>query len=426
MMGECSRLLLTPSLLVVMLLSLPLLSESRNSHTRGIRCSPDKLTVYRVYLNTMWSREVFPKQYPEWRPPAQWSKLIGRSHNSSYGLFKVNEPVSAGLKMFAEQGDTNLLDQESQGEGGIFDEFNAPPIKEGTGQSEAEFFIDGNHSRVSLVARVVPSPDWFIGVDSFDLCVEGLWIESVILEVDPLDAGSDNGFTFTSPNWPTIPQKPITRITARSPDHPANSFYYPDRVQHPPIATFQFVKVREYELSREFDPSPSPARQVYHPISSLSNSVYSSVRQDTTLHRQQEQQHQRSSHRRVTQMEDDFPVSNDVLLPSSSAAATMRSTAAARSSKHALLNSLMNKISKRRYKKNRRGRKMATRRRRDCVVSEWSEWSACSKTCGIGEQIRTRTVKKHARRQGKPCPILKENQWCGSSRDCIDHKYFDW
>lgn len=42
------------------------------------------------------------------------------------------------------------------------------------------FFIS---SKVSLISRVVPSPDWFIGVDSFDLCVEGKWVESVVLDV---------------------------------------------------------------------------------------------------------------------------------------------------------------------------------------------------------------------------------------------------
>ena len=40
-------------------------------------CDADKLLVYRVTLSTHWSRTNFPKQYPEWRPPAQWSKLIG-------------------------------------------------------------------------------------------------------------------------------------------------------------------------------------------------------------------------------------------------------------------------------------------------------------------------------------------------------------
>lgn len=40
-------------------------------------CSPDKLTVYKVVLHTFWSRDKFPKHYPDWRPPAQWSKVFG-------------------------------------------------------------------------------------------------------------------------------------------------------------------------------------------------------------------------------------------------------------------------------------------------------------------------------------------------------------
>ena len=40
-------------------------------------CQPDKLTVYKVVMHTFWSRDRFPKHYPDWRPPAQWSKVIG-------------------------------------------------------------------------------------------------------------------------------------------------------------------------------------------------------------------------------------------------------------------------------------------------------------------------------------------------------------
>lgn len=42
------------------------------------------------------------------------------------------------------------MEEASQGEGGIFDEFNAPPIPQGVGESESEFFVDGNHSLVSV------------------------------------------------------------------------------------------------------------------------------------------------------------------------------------------------------------------------------------------------------------------------------------
>ena len=42
-------------------------------------CEPDRLTVYRVILNTYWNDKTFPKHFPQWRPPAQWSKLVGKS-----------------------------------------------------------------------------------------------------------------------------------------------------------------------------------------------------------------------------------------------------------------------------------------------------------------------------------------------------------
>ena len=58
-----------------------------------------------------------------------------------------------------------------------------------------------------------------------------------------MDAGSDNGFTYTSPNWPTTPPGVIFRITNNYPAHPAGSFYYPELNSLPTIATFTFIKV---------------------------------------------------------------------------------------------------------------------------------------------------------------------------------------
>lgn len=40
-------------------------------------CPPEELTGYSVAMAAHWSPRDFPKHYPEWRPPAQWSKLIG-------------------------------------------------------------------------------------------------------------------------------------------------------------------------------------------------------------------------------------------------------------------------------------------------------------------------------------------------------------
>ena len=33
------------------------------------------------------------------------------------------------------------------------------------------------------MTKLVPSPDWFIGLDSLDLCSQGSFVDSVITEV---------------------------------------------------------------------------------------------------------------------------------------------------------------------------------------------------------------------------------------------------
>ena len=106
---------------------------------------------------------------------------------------------------------------------------------------------------------MVPSPDWFIGLDSLNLCQDNHFIDSITTEVFfllllilpnpiffkafPLDAGTDNGFTFTSPNWPTDPPGVIFQISSQYPTHPAGSFNYPHLDKLPTLAIIQITKV---------------------------------------------------------------------------------------------------------------------------------------------------------------------------------------
>lgn len=101
------------------------------------------------------------------------------------------------------------------------------------------------------MSRLVPSPDWFVGVDSLDLCLKGRWRDRVTVDADPLDAGTDQGLTFTAPRWASQPAANISRISSRWPTHPAASFYYPELERLPRIGYFQFRKLREYALVLE-------------------------------------------------------------------------------------------------------------------------------------------------------------------------------
>ena len=42
--------------------------------------------------------------------------------------------------------------------------------------------------KVSLMSKLVPSPDWFVGLDSLDLCKNGRFVDSVKIEVSTFNS----------------------------------------------------------------------------------------------------------------------------------------------------------------------------------------------------------------------------------------------
>ncbi|KAG9479496.1 hypothetical protein GDO78_011502 [Eleutherodactylus coqui] len=42
-------------------------------------CTAEEIAKYRIVFTGRWSQTAFPKQYPLYRPPAQWSSLLGKS-----------------------------------------------------------------------------------------------------------------------------------------------------------------------------------------------------------------------------------------------------------------------------------------------------------------------------------------------------------
>lgn len=490
-------------------------------------CRQDELTVYKVMMETHWSPRDFPKHYPEWRPPAQWSKLIGMSHGRPYVLFRAGEVADTAIKSFSETGRSDLIEQNAQLEEGVLDTFITPPISQGVGVTHSQVFVDGNHSRISLISKIVPSPDWFVGVDSFELCEDGNWVDNVKIQVDPMDAGTDNGLTFTSPNWPTSPPEKIFRITSLYPNHPAHSFFYPTLRHLPRIATFTITKMKEYKLSEDFDNSINTPYDLvnlediaykhyfdhnrvsyvtsgrnYTPkgVAADSSSTSSSTSTSTTTTTPipstsgspSRAHHRHRSHRlpspvttpawslTVTEPGIHNSLENAIQPPNTPPPSSDKASALSNSlgeeakdqddtaleedddgdvtsrqnsgqstsvtygsqnripsgNAMAVIDDIVKNIQmERRKNRKQKQRKRERRRRRkelkkirpprDCRVSEWSEWSPCSKTCGIGEQTRTRTIVKHARRGGKVCPVLDETTWCGSARAC-PRNYFNW
>ncbi|XP_069138962.1 spondin-2-like [Argopecten irradians] len=331
-------------------------TRSRKSKRRG-RCQPKMLAEYNLTFYGDWSQRKFPRLYPRVRPPAQWSKLVGRSHDNTYQLWTLGENATDAVKAFAEDADSSALDQDAQAYRGIFDSFTAAPIESGMGRSAVRFLADGQHTKMSFLVKIVPSPDWFVGVASLDLCRNGRWRKQIEVDLVPLDAGTDQGLTYTSPNWPNIPVVPIREITNTQPNHPAGSFYYPEQETLPRIGHIVITEVAEYRRrGRKLDSHPTgPNVVIFNP-----------------------------------EDDEDYP---DDDLNIGGLTAISGSTGAGHDVED-------------------------NGKPRDCVVSEWSDWSTCSKTCGFGVETRSRDVVHSPVNGGYGCPRLTEQNTCGSMRKC--------
>uniref|UniRef100_A0AAZ3Q1I1 Spondin 2b, extracellular matrix protein n=1 Tax=Oncorhynchus tshawytscha TaxID=74940 RepID=A0AAZ3Q1I1_ONCTS len=90
--------------------------------------------------------------------------------------------------------------------------------------------------QLSFVVQIVPS--WFLGVDGF------------------FNLRTHSGFTFSSPNFETIPQDKVTQITSSSPNHPANSCYYPRLKNLTPMGKVTLTKINKSLVSFPLDSTP--------------------------------------------------------------------------------------------------------------------------------------------------------------------------
>ena len=195
------------------------------------RAEPDTSARYRVDWNATWSAETHPDEFPG---GAHFSDPIGATHDGTVAFWAPGGTATAGIERMAELGATSTLTAEVNAAIGagsaasvlLGDFINSP------GGTSFEFDITAAHPLVTLVTMIAPSPDWFVGVHGLDLQPGGSWVDSLTVALDPYDAGTDSGASYTSPNADS--DEPISRITGAP-------FLDGDKVR--PIGVFTFTRV---------------------------------------------------------------------------------------------------------------------------------------------------------------------------------------
>ncbi|KAM4018565.1 spondin-1 isoform 2-T2 [Anomaloglossus baeobatrachus] len=195
---------------------------------------------YRLTFFGNWSEKTHPKDYP--RRANHWSAIIGGSHSKKYVLWEYGGYASEGVKQVAELGSPVKMEEEIRQKGDeVLTVIKAKaqwpawqPLNVRAAPS-AEFSVDRTRHLMSFLAMMGPSPDWNVGLSAEDLCTKECgWVQRVIQDLIPWDAGTDSGVTYESPNKRTIPQDKIRPLTSL--DHPQSPFYDPEGGPIIPVA----------------------------------------------------------------------------------------------------------------------------------------------------------------------------------------------
>lgn len=345
-----------------------------------------------------WTKATYPRHFPGLM--ARWSPLIGASHSKDYILWKYGGMASPGVTRVSEWGAVEKLQQEMKRQGdNLFSIIKTPPLYKSNGQVSTTFKADRRRNLVSALAKMFPSPDWNVGVDRVNLCGGNCtWRKQITMDLHPWDAGTDDGITFISANRKSEPQQPIRNITRHTHQHSEASF--PNTEGSDIIRPFGQIKLQLMDTSGDCvqirQPFPPQKERIHCEVSRWSSWSSCSV---TCGHGQQVRG------RAIIKK----PTNNGIPCPN---LAEFRPCA--------MNNCTVPPLS---IKEN-------------CKLSPWSDWSDCRGTCGRGGRFRSRTILQKAGPGGKPCPDYHSLiRWrkcklpkcpADKSNDCIVTEWSPW
>lgn len=166
--------------------------------------------TYRITFQPNFTSMTHPTDFPE---NGYFSGLMLVAHNNTSDVFTIGQTASPGFKEFAEKGIVAILHDQLN----VGNDANIPRILvESSGVNFTEDYsfditLPSGRTMLSFVAKIEPSPDWFVGIDGYELAPGGIFVEDVNLKLVPIDAGTDAGSTYLSLDDPI--SEPINEIT---------------------------------------------------------------------------------------------------------------------------------------------------------------------------------------------------------------------
>ncbi len=170
---------------------------------------------YTITFQGTWSDTTHP--YPNFPTNAHWSDLVGATHNNTIVFVSPGTLATTGIEDVAERGLSAEFDLEVQsaitaGSAHLF--INQPfDAFSPTSSASVDIVANKDFPLLSLASMIAPSPDWMIQVNSLSLLdTNGNWIPSIVMDLFPYDAGTEDGDTYEFINPESDPQELIHSV----------------------------------------------------------------------------------------------------------------------------------------------------------------------------------------------------------------------
>ena len=177
-------------------------SDDDGSPTTGGGTDTGGLTAsanYNITFTTDFTEAEFPQDYPS---NANFGTIVVITHSPEVSVYQLGQIASEGLRDYASSGDIDglasfisadlgeagdgLFTISTAGTAGVTDEVNTSVT------------FTPTRTRLTFLARLNPSPDWFLGVSSFDITNGNTLIDNASFNLGPIDAGVVAGTTYTA------------------------------------------------------------------------------------------------------------------------------------------------------------------------------------------------------------------------------------
>ncbi|XP_071791189.1 spondin-1-like [Asterias amurensis] len=408
-----------------------------------VACCACDTAKYTVSFRGLWSRDTHPKDFPGGHGD-HWSDLIGASHTKDYTIWKYGGYASLGVQRVAEWGSPTTLERELLAQTrNIKTVIRSRGLWPARGNMSAVLSTNRTHNLVSMLSMIGPSPDWCVGVSRVNLCTEDCdWLQYKEINLGPWDAGTDSGITFRSDNAPTKPKEPIHPITSSFPSNPMGAFYNPMGRPIPPLA----ILVLERTDKRQYDDLGEVVCDTEDVISHDSSSNTGGMPPKEGMMPPKEGM--MPPKEGMMPPKEGMPSPDEATMPPKEGMMppkegmmppkegmqpkpVMMSTPMMKKPIPDEVFTMPPKIMPNRdeetpvtMKPKRGGRQPI-----DCMMTEWGDWSECSRSCGKGTMQRQRRVKQKARFGGQACGQQKEKKRCMEAacvRDCMMSDWHDW